>query len=182
MATDTLAVKMALSLQTTLTRTDLDTPSPGSLSVVDNMTKSITDTLSEGTIVDTADVVYHDTGTLVNTNRTIDVHTSGTENDPWGTAITMVKIKCLTLHNKNTVAGEYIQLGGIALGTTVFNSSAPAAEFPYHICHPGGILFVWNPSLAGYAVANGVSDKIELDTSGSGASVTYDIVIIGTSA
>ena len=88
MSTDTLAVTLALLLRTLLTRTDLDTPTPGSRSVVDNMLANITDTLADGTGLDQADIIYHDRDTLVNTTRTIDVHTSGTEFDPWKTAIT----------------------------------------------------------------------------------------------
>ncbi len=171
-----LASSLTVILKTTLKSTGVDLSVPE-----DVMTKAITDILADGVALDQADVVYHDKATLNNNTRTIDVHTSATEEDPWGLAITMAKIKCVFLHNLNTAAGEYIELGGVANAPVVFTSSAPAAEFPIHTVHPGGILLVWNPSLAGWAVANNTGDVLELDTTGSGASVDYEIVIIGTS-
>jgi len=178
MATDTLAVSLSLSLRTALTRTDLDTPSPGSRSVVDNMLLNINDSLTDGTVIDEADVVWHDIRTVNNADDDLDLHTSGTCDDPWGTAITMVKLKGLLIHNKETDVGHYLEIGAVANGVNIFGT--PATDL-IHL-GPNGIFFWWDPSLAGVAVADGASDILRISSSTSGESIEYDIVIIGTSA
>jgi hypothetical protein len=48
---------------------------------------------------------------------------------------------------------------------------------------PGGIFLFVNPGAAGIAtVTAGTGDILRVDNSGAGTTVTFDIVIIGTSA
>lgn len=167
-----LAVALALTLKTTYTN---------AYGITDNLTedivtKTISDSLADGVIVDTANVVWHNTATLANSTTSLDLVSALT--DSYGNAITFAKVKGILLHNKETTAGNFIQFGGIAACVPVLVSTAPAAEFPCIVVHPGGLLFLWNPSLAGWAVTGGTGDLIYLKT--VTVSVTYDLVIIGT--
>ncbi len=180
MATETLAVKLALSLKTVLTRTDLDTPSPGSSTISDIMGANPNEALTNGVGLDQADVVFHETNQLASAVKDYEVVASATETDAWGTAINMAKIKCVFIHNLETTAAWYLEVGGIANGTNIFISSAPLAEFPIHVVHPGGILLIWNPSLAGYAAA-GATDLLRVSSVTAAQTIDYEIVLIGTS-
>ena len=171
-----LATSLALTLKTTYT--NAYGISANSRVSEDIVTKAIADTLADGVIVDTANVVYHNTATLTNTTVSLDLVSALT--DAYGNAITFAKVKAILLHNKNTVAGEYITFGGVANCVPVLVSTAPAAEFPTHTVHPGGVMFLWNPSLAGWTVTAGTGDLVYLDTTGSAAAVIYDLIIIGT--
>ena len=167
-----LAVRIGLTLYTTFT---LDV---GHLSTPEDiMTKSIIDTLANGTGLDEADVIWHDKNNLNSAALDLDIHTAATLKDPWNTAITMAKIKCILLHNLNTTAGEYIDIGGDAAGTLQMVAPNDLTRV-----HPEGFVLWWNPSAAGYGVTNGASDVIQLSTVASGQDVYYDIVVIGTSA
>lgn len=139
------------------------------------MNKTILSTLANGVGLNQADLVWHDSRELDNAAEDLDV--SGALTDPKGSAISMAKVKGLLIHNKNTVAGEYIDVGGDTNALLIFVTGTDK-----HRIHPKGVLLVWNPSLAGYAVTATTGDILQVDSSGSGADVAYDIVIIGTSA
>jgi phosphoserine phosphatase len=47
---------------------------------------------------------------------------------------------------------------------------------------PGGILVLVAPNAAGYGVTAGTGDLLNIANSGAGTGVTYDIIVIGTSA
>lgn len=164
-----LTTSMNVTFKTTFTNAqDLSTPE-------DVQTFNLSDTLASGTGLDQADLVWHDRRTLNNAAEDLDV--SGGLTDVYGNAITMVKVKGLVVHNRNTTAGEYIDMGGDGNGLLIFLSATDIIRI-----HPNGLVFLWNPSLAGYAVTAATGDILQMDTTGSGASVSYDIKIIGTSA
>ena len=83
-----LAVRIALTLSTTFTLDDghLSTPE-------DVMTKSIIDTLANGTGLDQADVIWHDKNNLNSATLALDLHPSDALKDPWITSIPITQPK-----------------------------------------------------------------------------------------
>ena len=144
-----------------------------SRTALDSLTKTIGDTMGNGELVDEAEIHWHDLATLDNTTRSLDLYSALL--GPDGNAISFKTVKCLLVHNKNTTAGEYIEVGGDANGVPLFSAATGV-----HVVHPNSFLLIWNPSAAGYTVTAGSGDIILLDTTGSGAAVIYEIIIIGT--
>ena len=132
--------------------------------------------LADGVSADQADMVFSDQRTLAaSTPEDLDV-SAGALSDAFGTTFTLVKLKvlvvCAASGNTNTV-----DVGGDANSVPFF---AAAADFVS--VHPGGCLTLTNPVLAGYAVTNATGDIVQVANGGAGTSVTYDIIMIGTSS
>jgi len=132
--------------------------------------------LASGVAGDQADMVWSDQRTVaLSTTEDLDVDAGGLT-DVFGTTFTLVKLKvlvvCAASGNTNTV-----DVGGDANSVPFF-----AAFADFVSVHPGGCLVLTNPALAGYAVTAGTGDIIQIANGGAGTSVTYDIVIIGTSS
>ncbi len=123
-----------------------------------------------------ADKAFADTRTLaLSANEDLDL--AGSLVDPFGATLTFVKVKGIyikaALANTNSVILKPAASNGF---TGPFGGTTPSLTIP-----PNGYLVLTAP-LAGWAVTAGTGDKINLANSGAGTSVTYDIVIIGTSA
>lgn len=138
----------------------------------------LSDSLTDGVIVDKADKKFTDRRSLAATTENLDL--AGGLTDAFGVTLTFAKVKAIAIRNNNTTAGENLTIGGGSdgSGTAAFPLFAHASD--KYTLGPGGIFFVWEPSLAGKAVTATSADILRLD---SGAStVSYDIIIIGTSA
>lgn len=107
-----------------------------------------------------------------------DIDLAGVLTDPFGVALTMVKLKAIAIR---AAAGN----------TNNVNLTRPAANgVPWLLAAgdgialgPGGVFCVVNPGAAGLGtVTPSTGDLIRVDNSGAGTSVTFDIVAIGTSA
>jgi hypothetical protein len=107
-----------------------------------------------------------------------DIDLAGVLTDPFGVALTFVKIKA-------------VGIKAAAANTNSVNVSRPASNgVPWFLAAsdgfalgPGGIYLYCNPGAAGIAtVTAGTGDILRVDNSGAGTTVTFDIVIIGTSA
>ena len=160
-----------MTLSGTLTNPDMDLSTPE-----DSLSKTFRDTLATGVILDTADQMWHDTRTA--TGAVDDIDLAGGVTDGLGEVLTFVKIKCIAIFNNATTAAFNLAVGAAAanpLGGWV--SDAASDEI---IIGPGGCFLLWNPSLAGYACGAGASDVLRVDPGAN--EVTYDIIVIGTSA
>lgn len=171
MATSISSVQLTLNLKTIFENTYGITTN--SRTTDDTLSLNLSDTLADGELVNQADFVWHDEGTLSNTTRDIDLY--GGLTDAFGNTINAKVIKCVLVHNKNTTAGQYLDVGGDANSVPIFVNASDIVRV-----HPDGIFFLWNPSAAGYAVTAATGDIIQLDSTGSGANISYEIVIIGT--
>ncbi|NUK07467.1 hypothetical protein HRW18_05445 [Streptomyces lunaelactis] len=134
--------------------------------------------LESGTTVGKADKVFHDRRTL-SASATEDLDLAGVLLDAYGVAITFVKIKGLFIaadaaNTNNVVVGNAAATAWAALlGATGTLTIRPGTTV--------GVT-AGATDATGYAVAAGSTDLLKVANSAGGTGVTYDIVIIGTSA
>lgn len=132
--------------------------------------------LATGTGNNQADKVFAATRT-VTASSTDALDLAGILTDPFGVTLTIVKLKALLVRaaagNTNNVRVNRPATNGVPL----FLAASDGIDVL-----PGG-LFLWvAPNATGVTVTPATGDLINCDNSGSGTSVTYDVVIIGTSA
>lgn len=133
--------------------------------------------LSTGTGANQADKLYTTTITL-GASSGQDLDLAGVLTDPFGAALTMVKLKAIAFR---AATGN----------TNNVNISRPATNgVPWFLAAsdgfalgPGGIFLFANPGASGIAtVTPATGDIVRVDNGGAGTSVTLDIIAIGTSA
>jgi hypothetical protein len=133
--------------------------------------------LTTGTGASQADKMYTAQITLTASSGQ-DIDLAGVLSDPFAVAMTMVKLKAIAIRASTT-------------NTNNVNLTRPAANgVPWLLAAgdgiaigPGGIFVAVNPGAAGLAtVTPATGDLIRVDNSGAGTSVTFDIVLLGTSA
>jgi hypothetical protein len=138
-----------------------------------SITKRIT--MPTGTGTGAADQIFTDTRT-VTASGTDALDLAGSLTGPIGGTLTFVKLKLLLVRaaagNTNNVRVNRPASNGVPL----FLAASDGVDVP-----PGG-MFLWVAPGAGVTVTAGTGDLINCDNSGSGTSVTYDVVIVGTSA
>lgn len=131
--------------------------------------------LATGTGNAQADKVFAATRTVA-ASGTDALDLAGVLTDPFGAALTIVKLKAVLVRassgNTNNVRVNRPASNGVPL----FLAASDAIDVP-----PGG-LFLWVAPNAGVTVTPATGDLINFDNSGSGTSVTYDVVLVGTSA
>lgn len=132
-------------------------------------------TLTSGTGNNQADLVFNDTRTVI-ASGTDALDLAGVLTGPLGGTLTFVKLKAVMVRaavaNANNVRLNRPATNGVPL----FLAASDGIDIP-----PGGV-FLWAAPVAGVTVTAGTGDLINIDNSGAGTSVTYDVVIIGTSA
>jgi len=145
---------------------DLSTPR-------DSMTISKNDSLENGTGSSQADVQWHDQRTLAGTSENIDLAGSLTSTLDSST-ITFANVKAVLIKNNSTTATEQLTVGGASSNAwdTMITDTV--------IVGPDGVCFLYSP-IDGFAVTAGTGDILKI-TASSGDTITYDIVVIGTSA
>jgi hypothetical protein len=137
---------------------------------------STTTSMGSGTASGLADLIFTDTRTIA-ASGTEDLDLTGSLTDALGATLTFVKVKAIMIKaasgNTNSVTVKPATTNGF-LGP--FNAAADKISIP-----PAGMMMVQAPS-AGWAVTAGTGDLITIANSSSGTGVTYDIIIVGTSA
>lgn len=132
-------------------------------------------TLLTGTGNGQADQIFTDTRTVA-ASGTDALDLAGSLSGPIGGTLTFVKVKGLLVRaasgNTNNVRVNRPSTNGVPL----FLAASDGIDVL-----PGGLL-LWVAPNAGVTVTPATGDLINIDNSGSGTSVTYDVVIIGTSA
>ena len=163
----TTNLELKLSINHTVSK-DLSTPE-------DKFQQSVVDVLSSGTGLDNADLVFHDSRTLAATSEDLDLAAS--LSDSFGNTLTFVKVKGIFIKNTSTTAGDILSVGGAAANQFInwVGNSSDIINIG-----PDGVLFLWDPSLAAYAVTAGTGDLLKIDAGGN--TITYEIIIIGTDA
>lgn len=101
--------------------------------------------------------------------------------DPEGTVLTMAKLKLIAILNYNAVAGDYLTLrmaasAGLANGTLMADVSDKITIQPTAGLFP----FVWPATLFGVTVTPTTADSFTIDNP-SANTITYDIIVLGTS-
>jgi hypothetical protein len=143
-----------------------------------NVTKNIAIALASGTAAGQADRVFSDTRTLAaSANEDLDL--AGALTDAFGATVTFAKVKAVLIvaaaGNTNNVNVTRPGSNGVPLFLAAGDGVA---------VRPGGFfaLSVGAGDLAAYAVTSGTGDLINVANSGAGTSVTYDVIVVGTSA
>jgi hypothetical protein len=147
---------------------------PVTFSLTDSLQQAIR--LESGTGSGQSDLIYAATRTIVaSSSENLDL--AGALVDPVGTTLTFVQIKvikvCANPNNTNNVV-----IGGA--GSNTFTGPFGAATHTIAV-RPGGC-FVWIAPKTGPSVVPVTGDLLQIANSGAGTSVTYDVIVIGTSA
>lgn len=132
---------------------------------------------ADGTGLNQADRLYQATRTLA-ASATEDLDLAGVLLDPFGAAITFVKIQAM-LFKASAANTNNVVIG--AASATQFVGPFGAATHTIAV-KPGGLFLTVAPDAAGWAVGAGASDLLKVANSGAGTGVTYDIFLIGKSA
>ncbi|TKS58776.1 MAG: hypothetical protein EWM72_02776 [Nitrospira sp.] len=133
-------------------------------------------TWASGVGADQADKQYRAQRTLA-ASATEDLDLSGVLTDALGDAFTLAKIKKVIIAAAAGNTNNVNVTRPAANGAPVFLAAGDGIGIL-----PGGI-FVWvAPGVAGIAITAGTADLLTVTNSGAGTSVTYDVIIEGTSA
>lgn len=137
--------------------------------------KTISDSLANGTGLDQADQMYMTSGTVA-AGTPVDLDLSGSVTNAFGTTVAFARLKGIIIHNKTTTAGAILEVGaGSNPITSLWLASGDGVKVG-----PDGMLALWNPSAAGYAVTATTADILRL-VSASGT-ISYEIYLIGATA
>lgn len=133
--------------------------------------------LTTGTGLNNADKIYAASITLTASSGQ-DVDLAGVLTDAFGVALTFVKLKAIGIKaasgNTNNVNVSRPASNGVPWLTAASDAFSVG---------PGGFFVFVNPAAAGIAtVTAATGDIIRFDNSGAGTSVTFDLILIGTSA
>lgn len=143
------------------------------------LSKSYAASLTNGVAAGQADRVFHDQRPLA-ASASEDLDLAGVLVDALGDSIAFAKIKALII---SAAAGNTnnVVVGGAA--TNGFVSWVGGATHTVTV-RPGATLalFAGSADSTGYAVTAGTADLLKVANSGAGSTVTYDIIVIGTSA
>lgn len=133
--------------------------------------------LATGTASGQADKMWSDQRTIA-ASGTDDLDLAGSLVDAFGATITYARIKALYVAaaaaNTNNVV-----VGGAASNQFI-NWVGTATD--KIVIRPGGMLLLACADATAYAVTAATGDLLRIANSGAGTGVTYDIVIIGSSA
>jgi hypothetical protein len=133
--------------------------------------------MATGTAANQADRIFADTRTIA-PSGTDDLDLAGVLTDAIGTVLSLARVKLLYVaasaaNTNNVIVG--------AAGANQFINWVGAATHTVNV-RPGGALFLIAPDVTAYAVTAATGDILRVANSGAGTSVTYDIVIVGSSA
>ena len=133
-------------------------------------------TLTPGTSANAADLIFMDTRTIAaSSSENLDM--AGSLVDPLGATLTFATIKAIYVKAASGNTNNVV-VGGAGSNTLLGIFSDATDKI---VVKPGGV-FLWVAPATGAAVTASTGDILLVANSSSGSSVTYDIVIIGTSA
>lgn len=132
--------------------------------------------LTSGTATGQADVAWSKTNTLA-ASASEDLDLAGSLPSALGGSAVFVKVKAIQVTADEGNANNVV-VGGAAATQFVGGFGAAAHTFAVP---PGGTFMVTAPA-AGWTVGAGASDLLRIANSGAGSTVTYKILVIGTSA
>lgn len=136
----------------------------------------ITQFLQSGTGADQADLVWSDSRTVA-ASATDSLDLAGALTSAFGASLTFAKVKLIAVKaaagNTNSVVVTRPASNGVPLFTAA-GDSMPLL--------PGASVVWCSPNAAGVAVTAGTGDLLDIVNSAAGTSVSYDILIVGTSA
>lgn len=167
-----MALTMRLVLQAIASLTnplDLSTP-------VDELDLTFRDTLENGTGADQGNMCWHDTRTLAaSANEDLDL--AGSLTNAFGATQTFARIKLVMVLARAANTNNVRVTRPASNGVPLFLAASDGIDV-----RPGGAFVWYAPDATGVAVTAGTGDLINVANSSGSTSVTYDVVIIGSSA
>ena len=133
-------------------------------------------TLTPGTSSGNADLIFMDKRTI-SASSTENIDLAGGLVDPLGATLTFVTVKAIYVKASSANTNNVV-VGGAGSNTLLGIFSDATDKI---LVKPGGV-FMWVAPATGATVTTLTGDILLVANSSSGTSVTYDIVIIGTSA
>jgi hypothetical protein len=132
--------------------------------------------LANGTGANSADLCFHDQRTLA-ASATEDLDLAGALAGPFGASQVFAEVRAVMIKAAAGNTNNVNLTRPAANGVPLFLAASDGIAIP-----PGGV-FCWScPADGKVAVTGGTGDLLTLTNSAGGTSVTYDVVIIGTSA
>jgi hypothetical protein len=146
----------------------------------DNLTQADIDVpygvdITSGVGSNQADLVFSDKRTLL-ASASENLDFIGVLSDPLGTLLSMAKIKAVLIIADPLNTNSIIIGNGVNPNLLGFGAAAHTWTIP-----PGGVFAVANP-LVGWPLLTGASDSIKVANGGAGSSVSYTVVVMGTSS
>jgi hypothetical protein len=121
-----------------------------------------------------ANVIFSDTRTLApSASETLDLQGGGLL-DALGAAIAPARVRALLIYASPANVNNLTILGNAA-AIPVLNTAATTLTLP-----PGGLFLIAKPDAAGIVVTATTFDLVQVANAGAGTSVTYDIILLGT--
>lgn len=133
-------------------------------------------TLANGTAANQADKIFTDTRTLA-ASGTEDLDLAGVLVDAFGATTTFVKLKAIIIAAAAGNANNVNVTRPASNGVPIFAAASDAVAV-----RPGGFFALACGDNTAIGVTAGTGDLITITNSGAGTSVTYDVILIGTSA
>lgn len=133
--------------------------------------------LTSGTGGNQADRLFADTRTII-ASGTDPLDLNGVLIDAVGTTMSLLRAKLLYIAASAANTNNVV-VGGA--GANTFINWVGAATHTVTV-RPGGFLCLFAPDVTAYAVTAATGDIWQIANSGAGTSVTYDVVVIGSSA
>lgn len=130
-----------------------------------------------GAAINQADRAFADTRTIA-ASGTDDLDLTGTAlQDILSANLALVRVKLIWIYAYSANTNNVV-VGNAAATQFVgpFGAAAHTVALP-----PNGTFLITAPTAAGWAVGAGASDLLRVANSGAGTSVTYDVVILGSS-
>lgn len=132
--------------------------------------------LANGVAAGQADRVFTDTRTLAaSATENLDL-AAGTLTDAYGVVVTMVTVKAVIVYARKENTNDVQVTRPATNGIPIFMVAGGGVALA-----PGEVFAKFRPG-AGIAVTAGTGDLITVTNSGAGTPVTYDVIVIGTSA
>lgn len=166
-------IALSVQLAATLNNATLD------LGVVATAPLSLAASLgmTTGTGAGQADKIFADTRTI-SASSNDDLDLAGVLVDALGATITLARVKALFVRASAANTNTLIMGGGASNPvTTILGGTTPTLTI-----RPGGVFFLAATEATAYAVTAATADILRFTNGGAGSSVTYDVVIIGSSA
>lgn len=132
--------------------------------------------LTSGTGADQADLIFHDRRTLAaSASENLDL--AGSLVDALGNTLTFARVKAVIIAAASGNTNDVQVIREATNGVPLFLAAGDGIAV-----RPGGVLAWIAPDATAVAVTAGTGDLLEIANSGAGTSVTYDVVIVGSSA
>lgn len=134
--------------------------------------------LQNGTGGGQADKIWASGARTLAASANEDLDLAGTLVDALGTVLTLARVKMLI------VAAAAANTNDVVVGAAAANGFftwAGSATDKVNV-KPGGLLVLAAPGATAYPVTSGTGDLLRVTNGGSGTPITYDVIVIGSSA